>query len=281
MKKILAALVLALVSFSASAEKVRSKINSLDIGIGGEPHLVKMETGRVAFLEYGEKTLLKQLEDAMNKGKWIEATIGKKSALESFKIIRPEAPEVPPTSMTPTEINDPYRPTVMTYAKAQNIFYKMRRDYKQSGQCFNRAHIWTYEEYTRAKTNLNKVFLFFTSRYIRNYNFGWWFHVTPMAYVGGTTSGYWRMLDRRYTSGPLTSKTWTDIFIRSKRTCKIVKKYSSYRDNQQSQDCYLIQASMYYLVPSDLAMLEEEGTERTAYEPVEIDYALWDAFRTE
>ncbi len=73
-------------------------------------------------------------------------------------------------------------------------------------------------------------------------------------------------------------KTWTDVFIKSKRSCKVVSKYSAYFDNQRSQDCYMIPVSMYYVVPSDIARLEETGEERTAYEDVEIEHALWEAF---
>ena len=89
------------------------------------------------------------------------------------------------------------------------------------------------------------------------------------------------MLDRRYTHGPLSPKTWTDIFIYTKRACKVVTKYSSYENNQRSQDCYLIPASMYYVVPSDLERHESESIARTDFEMMEVEYARWEAFRTQ
>lgn len=268
-----------LISFNVLAEKVKSKVDSLDIGKGGEDHLVKLSNGRVAFIKFGEKSLLKQIEKYHEKGEWLELVLDSKSSLKSIKVIDP-IPSNEDFQLT-SSMDDPYVPSVVSSTKARNMFIKMRRDYKTSGQCFNRAHIWTYEEHMRSQTNLNKVFLFFTSLYIRTYRFHWWFHVTPMTYVGGSKTSNWRMLDRRYTSGPLLSKTWTDIFIKSKRTCKIVTKYSSYRDNQRSQHCYLIQAPMYYVVPSDLARLEESGEERTSYEDVEVQHAYWDAFKNQ
>jgi hypothetical protein len=202
--------------------------------------------------------------------------LDKGSNLEKSKIIA--SPFQPYSEKDP---DVPYTPSVISYAKAQSIFTKMRKDYQQDSQCFNRAHIWTFEEFQRSETYLNKVFLFFTSRYIRNHRYHWWFHVTPMAYVGGNKFTNWRMLDRRYTHGPLTPKTWTDIFIYTKRACKVVSKYSSYENNQRSQDCYLIQASMYYVVPSDLERLESESVARTDFEMLEVEYARWEAFKTQ
>lgn len=277
MKHIILTFLALIFSFNVLAEKIISKVDSIDIGRDQEDHLVKLTSGRVAFIAYGEKFLLKQIQTYHENNEWLELVLDNRSTLISVRVTDPIVSNEE-FSLAPNR-NEPYRPTVVTSTGARNIFIRMRRDYKSEGQCFNRAHIWTYEEHQRNKTNLNKVFLFFTSLYIRTYRFGWWFHVTPMAYVGGTTSSSWRMLDRRYTSGPLLSKTWTDVFIKSKKTCKIVTKYSSYRENQRSQHCYLIQAPMYYVVPSDLARLEETGEERLTYEEVEVEHAYWDAFK--
>ncbi len=278
MKHYLIGLFVLLCSFHALAEKVKSKIDSIDVGLEGEEHLVKMAIGRVAFLDHNDKFLLKKIQEHYAKGDWLEIMLDKQSNLKSLRVIDP----VPGNDalFEPKSLRDPYVPTVVTLTKAKNMFIRMRRDWKSSGQCFNRAHVWTFEEFQKNQTNLNKVFLFFTSKYIRTYRFGWWFHVTPMTYVGGSGRAYWKMLDRRYTSGPLNSKTWSDIFIKSKKTCKTVKKYSEYRENQRSQDCYFIEAPMYFVVPSDLDRLESLGEERTEYVDVEVDHAYWDAFKT-
>lgn len=278
MKHYLIGFLVLLTSFTALAETVKSKVDSLDVGREGEEHLVKLAMGRVAFLDYNDKFLLKKIQAHHAKGDWLELVLDKKSNLKSIRVIDPiDSNE---GRMTPMQFRDPYEPTVVTLTKAQNMFIRMRKDWKSSGQCFNRAHIWTYEEFLKTKTNLNKVFLFFTSKYIRTYRFGWWFHVTPMAYVGGSGRSYWKILDRRYTSGVLNSKTWSDIFIKSKKTCKTVKLYSEYRENQRTQDCYFIEAPMYFVVPSDLDRLEQLGEERTEFLDVEVEHAYWDAFRT-
>lgn len=263
-------------SLSALSETVKSKVDDIDIGREGEEHLIKMAMGRVAFLDFNDKFMLKKIQEHHKKGDLLEIVLDKKSNLKTMRVIQETS--TGNERMTPMRLADPYEPTVLTLTGAKNAFIRMRKDYKSSGQCFNRAHVWTYEEFQKKQTNLNKVFLFFTSKYIRTYRFGWWFHVTPMAYVGGSGRQYWKILDRRYTSGPLNSKTWSDIFIKSKKTCKTVTKYSSYRENQRTQDCYFIEASMYFVVPSDLARLESQNEDRTEYVDVEVEHAYWDAF---
>ena len=276
MKYYLAALIVQIFSFNVIAEKIKSQIHSIDIGQKSEAHLVKLTSGRVAFIEYKEILLLKEMQKNLQDENWLELTLGEGSVLKKSKVI---ATQFRPLSEGEPE--EPYVPSVISYATAKSIFNKMRKDYRNESQCFNRAHIWTYEEFQRSETYLNKVFLFFTSSYIRNHRYHWWFHVTPMAFVGGRKISNWRMLDRRYTHGPLSPKTWTDIFIFTKRACKVVTKYSSYENNQRSQDCYLIEASMYYLVPSDLKRLETDSLARTGFEEIEVEYALWEAFKTQ
>lgn len=127
------------------------------------------------------------------------------------------------------------RPTsVKSIQDARSIFSNMRRDYQDDSQCYNRAHIWAYEENHRNGTNMQKVFIFFTSRFIRNYNYNWWFHAIPVVNVGGSLI----TLDRRYTNGPLDLRTWSNIFVYSHRACPIISRYSQYSNNQELEDCY-------------------------------------------
>lgn len=280
MKKLLPLLFSLFFTFPCCAEMIISQVHSIEKGSPGKDHLIKFENGRAAFIHEEDKTTLKLFYDSFMKRQWIKVSIDEKNLLKELRPARPGFifGEDPPTG-GPEEEFPPFKPSVVSPDRALSIFNRMRRDYKQNSQCFNRAHIWTYDEYKKRNYSLNKVFLFFTSRYIRNYNYHWWFHVTPMVYVGGRNQSNWRMLDRRYTKGPLYSKTWTDIFIKTKRTCKVVEKYSEYNDNQYGRDCYLIPVSMYYVVPSDLEGIESEGQERKSFEETEIEYALWEAFR--
>lgn len=261
---------------SAFSKVIKSQIDSVDKGTRGEPHLVLFDDGSVGFLDYKDKSLIKHIEQLAENDILIEATLDDHFNLVGIKISEDQSHHEWNSIIRP--LDNPYRPTVVTRTQATSIFTKMRRDFQRVSQCYNRAHVWTYDEYARSRTLSSKVFLFFTSSYIRKYRYHWWFHVTPMLHVGGSTSAYWRMLDRRYTRGPLTSKIWTDIFIKSKRACPYISKYSSYRNNQRSQDCYLYPVSMYYLVPSDLERLEKTGEARTSYDEVDVDFARWEAF---
>lgn len=263
-------------SLHSFADTFISKIQSIDKGKRGEDHLVLLSTGEVAFMESRQKTLLAELERSHKNHDTLEVVLSKNHKLISFEIVLPD--DRNESLETRFDTDEDEVPSIVTLKGAQTIFKRMSKRYQNKSQCFNRAHIWVYDEFMKSGTKLNKVFLFFTSRYIRKYRYHWWFHVTPMAYVGGSRFANWRMLDRRYTKGPLQSKTWTNIFIKSKRTCKVVTTFSQYFNNQEGQDCYMIRSSQYYLVPSDLDMLEVQGKEKTSFDPIEVEHARWEAF---
>ena len=62
----------------------------------------------------------------------------------------------------------------------------------------------------------------------------------------------------------LSRKAWTDIFIKSKRDCPVSTKYSQYRDNQETEHCYLHFASMYYWQPRASINLKGLGWKRNS-----------------
>src|SRR5690606_15702344 len=108
------------------------------------------------------------------------------------------------------------------------------------------------------------------------YKFGWWFHVTPMVYMANKSSP--RTLDRKYTSGPRQTKVWSDVFIKSKRTCKKVEKFDDYYLNQKTQDCYHIHTSMYYVIPRDIEKRDLTGEEKSGFNEREIRRAYQNGF---
>lgn len=70
-------------------------------------------------------------------------------------------------------------------------------------------------------------------------------------------------------------KTWSNIFIKSKRTCPVITKYSEYYNNEEKEDCYLHYSSMYFWKPRDLEELEMSGTEKESF----IDYEIRKAYK--
>lgn len=254
----------------ALAATFTTTIHSIDLGKDKkEFHIVKFDNGRVGFVEFDNDDLIRALDVGRKANLNINVVLD-----ERFYVL--SAQTIGPAEETEGELClNPYKPSVLKdYNSALNILNRMRRDYTEEGQCFNRAHVWAYEEYMRSGLRSMKLFMFFTNRYIRNYNFHWWFHVTPMTYVGSTP----RTLDRRYAKGPAQIKAWTDIFIKSKRTCPKITTFARYAEGQEREDCYLIPVSMYFVIPRDVERRDLSGIEKTEFLQKDLDRAYRDAF---
>lgn len=277
MKYLMTGLVLQLLTVSAFSGTLTSKVHSIDKGVDGEPDLIMLDSGETAFVSKEQKPLSISLEESIKNQDTVEIKVDKKLNVISIQTVSPEVTDEEMPPMMETEKED-YDPSIVTSSEATTAFRGMRRDYQNNSQCYNRAHIWTYEEFQRSGMKTGKLFLFFTSRYIRNYRYKWWFHVTPFAYVGGLEQSNWRTLDRRYTSGILTTKTWTNVFMLNDALCPVVYNYSDYRNHQQSEDCYLIPKSMYFWQPRDISREESTGYVKTQYYNSEVNHAYWEAF---
>lgn len=266
--------VLFLIVTTVHAERISTRIHSIDRSSDTKhPHLVKFENGRVGFLPSDEKATLTSLEEARKRGDWLEADLDPRgNFLGVSQIAEPKEltsldpdPRPAPASYTPTDLR--------SYSEAQSIFSQMRRAQSRS-QCYNRAHIWTYEEFQRSGLRSMKLFMFFTRSYIYQYRYKWWFHVTPMTFVNGTAM----TMDRTFMRRPVDIKTWTDNFIYSKRNCPIINKYSSYSQHQDTEHCYLHPASMFFWQPRDLETHERTGFQKNQFINSEINWAYQDAF---
>lgn len=258
---------------SAHAEQLESRIHSIDVAPKkGVSHLIKLENGRVIFVNHNDTDSLNAFKTSLKEQSLLNVEVDEKSNFLSAESVddksEPISREVEPSARLS------YVPTVVSSAQASAIFKRMRRDYQNNSQCYNRAHIWTYEEWKKTGLKSMKVFLFFTSRYIRNYRYKWWFHVAPMV---SSSSGD-LVLDRRYTSGPRLKDTWTKNFIYSGRKCPIVNNYYDYRNNQQTEDCYMIPTSMYFWQPWNIQARDNGRGSPTQYYQSNINHAYWEAF---
>ena len=172
-----------------------------------------------------------------------------------------------------------YEPTVLdSLTDAQKIFNSLRRGSTSWSQCYNRAHVWAYESKKVFNLDSMKVFMFYTRKYIREYNFQWWFHVSPFTYTMEDGAKTERVLDFKFTRGPLHMKNWTDIFMKNKVECPVITKYSEYENNQEAQYCYLYKASMYYLQPLDLDNNERTGATKSEWLNYEVKRAYRNGF---
>jgi hypothetical protein len=271
--KSLISLILLIGCFSAQAAFLKSKVHSIDKSTSKDvPHLIKLENGNVVFVKYEDTQVLRGFEEDLSRRKLLEIEVDERHEFQQSREIDNET--FIDEEEDDTKPNPSYDPSEISYYQAKSSFRRMRRDYQNDSQCYNRAHIWAYEEYNKTKLKSSKLFLFFTNRYIRNYRYKWWFHVAPM--VESPEGSL--VLDRRFTSGPRSIKSWTNNFIHSRRTCPIVDKYKDYSNNQQSQDCYLIPVSMYFWQPRDIEKRDDTGYAKSSFISSEVDYAYWEAF---
>lgn len=172
-----------------------------------------------------------------------------------------------------------FEPTVLnSLIEAQRVFSSLRRGATPWSQCYNRAHVWAYESKKKFNLNSMKVFMFYTRKYIREYDFEWWFHVSPFTYVIEEGIKKERVLDLSFTRGPLLMKNWTDLFMKNKVECPVITSYSEYENNQEAQYCYLYKASMYYLQPLDLDNNERTGATKNHWLNYEVERAYWNGF---
>lgn len=253
-----------LISSAVQAKTLTVKIDHIDYG---SPNLLMLSDGSVGVLPDSKKSF------TFNPDETLEIELDAQHKVKSIRPTSSPAPLEDERDFTSKRIN--YTPSnLTTMAEATTIFNRMRRNYQNESQCYNRAHIWAYEENRKYGTNMMKVFVFYTKRYIRNYNFYWWFHAIPAVYVNNELI----TLDRRYARGPLAMKPWTDIFVRSKRACPVITKYSQYSQNQQAEDCYVHYATQYFWQPRDLDNLERNGTVKSEWVPSQVNWAYNEAF---
>lgn len=170
-------------------------------------------------------------------------------------------------------------PTIVTkWAEIQDYFDLMRQDYHDKAQCTNMAHVWAYEEFKRSGLRSEKIFIFFSRKYIKKYRFGWWFHVAPIIRYSDGEKIQSIVLDRGYTTMPFDIKTWTDHFIKSKKTCKFINRISTYYQNKLPEDCFLMKVSMYFWQPRDIRLNESSGKVKTYFLKSDLSHAYREAF---
>ncbi len=141
--------------------------------------------------------------------------------------------------------------------KLGTLFENMMNDGDRTrSQCFKRAHMWAYDLWSQLGINSQKVFIFYTRRYIDLEDFEWWFHVAPLLVAGGEEY----VMDGTFMKNPVTLDHWQKFFIKSEKiTCPVVERYNDFKDNQWSRLCYLMKVPMYYLSPLDIENRDTKG----------------------
>lgn len=279
MRKLTLSFLFVFVTTIANAEIL--KIESIDRGDGyQQSDLIFLSDGRVAFAAPGAIDRFNIDQFLIGRDQHFSIKLDRHHNLISLQPL--EHVTSAPTNDSPSlggYVADDYEPTVLpSLAEVESIFKKMNRRWQEDSQCYNRAHVWNYEEFRRSGLLSKKVFIFYTRRYIRNYRFKWWFHAIPTVLANHEGTIVERALDPMFAKKALPMKEWTDIFIKTRRVCPTITKYSTYRDNQETEDCYLHFSTMYFWQPRDLDRLERTGAEKKDFIQSEVRHAYWEAF---
>lgn len=269
MNKVRLFLLIASISSHAFAERFQDHIHSVSEGKSGEEHLLYLSSGRVVYFDSNEAPYFEPGD--FTEGERVELEVDEDLTLTGLVSLPATETE---ESLFPIENVTAHDPTILPdFASANKIFYGMNRSWKSETECSDRAHVWAYEEWKKHNLHSNKVFLFFTNTYIRRYRFYWWFHVSPFTLVNDNGSVVEQVLDRRFTRTPYGMKQWTDVFIRSKKTCE-EKTYAYYRANKNGPEhCFVVKTSMYYRLPLHVRAMEDNGVIKTQFSTNEVNFS--------
>lgn len=239
--------------------------------------MVKFTNGEVAFWDQDFQTLNQYI---VEENDLVEVDVDQNN--EIMHILPIEMPAIVPSKSGVVGTSTPFAPTVIAnYSEAQKIMNTFNKTYLKGSECYDRAHIWSYETFQIFDTQSEKAFLFFADHYITNFRFKWWFHVAPVVKVNMKGNIEERVMDVRFSKNPLKMKLWTNIFMKNGVECKTVPLYTDYSQHPNEDDCYIIKSSMFYWQPKDLEEFARSGYEKTEFVPWEVRHAYKNAFGVE
>jgi hypothetical protein len=257
-----------------ASDKVTGRIVYIDRGEEiDRASLIFLDDGKIlkSTIEQANKLALLDLDTIVHFN--IDSNRFITSVLISNDVVKKESNK----NLLPPLVN--FEPTVLqNMDEATNVFKNFRRKETPWSQCYNRAHVWAYETKNRFNINTMKVFMFYTTKYIREYNFPWWFHVAPLTLVSEDGGISEKVLDPYFAKNPLTLKDWTKLFIQNRPTCPVISQYSDFQKNERDEYCYLYKSSMYYVQPIDLENFEKYGKTKTQWKNFEIKRAYRNSY---
>ncbi len=163
-----------------------------------------------------------------------------------------------------TEVTD-----VGTQAEVNRLFSLQNDGDRSSSQCFKRAHIWAFEMWSREAIVGQKIFIFYSKRYIQLEDFEWWFHVAPVVTAGGVEY----VMDKTFLDKPVTIPEWKKKFMKEGITCPNISDYSEYESRPWNRLCFLMKTPMWYFRPADIRKRDQEGIEKNHWVLMELQDA--------
>ena len=272
-----------LVSFTASAAvSVNAKIYDIDYGQGDQGSFLLLSSGHVAWLKKSSnKSRTDVFERAKRNREVMNFTLNDSNQLVSAKPV-PQMSS-PKRRLEPqfSVLEEFYEPTIVESLEAAKTYFEESRAVGRTSQCFNRAHVWSFEWFKNHGVLSNKSWVFFTRRYIREYEYNWWFHVAPSIAVQEGDVVREKVMDKEFSSRPLNTKEWTDIFMRDKANCPRVQKYSDYANYPESESCFLVRSSMFFHQPFDLETYDTHGIFKANWVDEDLKQAYLETFDEE
>lgn len=266
-------------ALNASAETLKSRINNLiQPEKSGESILVFADSGEVLSVAPENTAIVNALNESFTAGNAVEFSFGEDRIVDDVRVLPaeeevtiPSMDEMAPESfgvLRNDSIYENYPATELSsMSAASNVFYTLHGNLRQRSQCYWRAHVWAYDMYARQGIRSMKVYLFFTPRYIREYGYKWWFHVSPFVYVGGKEV----VLDRTFTGQPMSMKSWTDQFMYNNANCRTISRFSQGEYNRNYSDyCVLRKVPMYHWQPADVEAADMSGAVRSGFNMWEV-----------
>lgn len=272
-------------TFSIRAQTTStSTVVDLEIGQKKDYHLVFLGSGRVLKIpnKVSSLKILKKIEMAKKRKLNLDFVFNKKreiiSTTKSYvkytgNHLLSGIIDLNSTDYNSSIIKD------MNYLN--ELFQSSNKNFNAQSQCYHRAHVWSYEWRLNNNIFSSKMWIFFTRKYIRKYNFEWWFHVAPSFNVLINNKSYENVMDIKYARSPLSVNKWTNIFMRDQSKCLLVSNYSDYANYPESNHCFLLKTSMYYYQPIDIEMKEIFNKIKTRWVLNEVKEAYKEAFNHE
>ena len=182
-----------------------------------------------------------------------------------------------------------YQPTILQSNDMADSLYRSlpTKVFSGGSGCYQRAHNWAFRMNNHHSIKTMKVFLFFTERYKREFDYKWMYHVAPLVPVRQADGSIEEMvLDPTFVTAPswITSenlqyfdnkpipiKRWLRYFIVPKVECPVVENYADYFDYQERYYCYVMKTPMYTYIPENI---ESETEVRTQWREGDLKQML-------
>jgi hypothetical protein len=171
------------------------------------------------------------------------------------------------TPYSPLSTLSGYQPSLVASVQSAQAIYNLLPTsiFKGESGCYQRAHIWANQLNNQYGLKSMKVFLFFSERYRREFDYKWVYHVAPLIPVQAadgsiqemvfdptfTSAPSWARDRSAYDNKPVSIEQWARYFIFPNVQCKVVNSFKEYFENQDQYYCFVMKAPMYNYSPED------------------------------